>query len=71
MRSVVVVIVLKIPELGLQVCGRPEQRVVQELAPNGADQALHKRMRERDIRNCLDFGYIEEPKIGLPLVKPI
>src|SRR5215471_4474521 len=28
-------------------------------------------MRKRDIGNGLDFGYIEEPEIGLPLVKPI
>src|SRR5215471_1530605 len=68
--SVVVVIVLKISKLSLQICCRPEQCPVQELAPNRADQALYKRMRERNIWNRLDFGYVEKPKIGLPLVKP-
>ena len=71
MRSVTVVIVLKIAKLGLQIGGRPEQRPVEKLAPHRADQALHKRMRERDARNRLDFGYVQDTKIGLPLMKPI
>ena len=61
---------LELDELCLQICRRQE-RVVEELAPNRADQALYKRMRERNIWNRLDFGYVEKPKIGLPLVKPI
>ena len=28
-------------------------------------------MRKRHVRNSLDFGYLEYPKIGLPLVESI
>ena len=34
-----------------------EKLTVEELAPKGADQALHEWMGERDVRNCFDFGH--------------
>jgi hypothetical protein len=48
---------LKIDKLCLQIQGRPEQRPVEDLVPNGTDQALHEWMRERDVWNGLDFGH--------------
>ena len=45
-RSVGVVIVLKISKLSLQVCGCPEQCPVKEFAPDRADQPLHERAGE-------------------------
>src|SRR6516164_2418418 len=58
-------------EFRLQICCGPEQRAVEELAPNGADQALHERMGQRDIRNHLDLRYLKDSKVGLPLMESI
>ena len=41
------------------------------LAPNCPDQSLYEGMRKRHVRNSLDFGYLEYPKIGLPLGESI
>lgn len=45
MRSVVVVIILKISQFRFQIRGGPEKRPVQILAPDCANQSLYKRMR--------------------------
>ena len=37
MRAVTVVVALEIEKLHLQIGGRPEQRAIQALAPDGAD----------------------------------
>ena len=68
MRTVTVVVALEIEELRRQISGRPEQGAVQAFAPNGADQPLHEWMRERHVREGLDFLHAEDPKIPLPLV---
>ena len=34
-------------------------------------QSLYEGMRQRYVRNSLDFGYLEYPKICLPLVESI
>ena len=44
---------------------------VEVLAPNRSDQSLYEGVRKRHVRNSLDFGYLEYPKIGLPLVESI
>jgi uncharacterized protein (DUF433 family) len=41
------------------------------LAVNRADKSLYEWVRKRHVRNTLDFGYLEDPKIGLPLVESI
>ena len=71
MRSVTVVVALEIEELHLQISGRPEQGAVQAFAPNGADQPFNEWMRQRHIRDGLDFLHVEYSKIPLPLVEPI
>ena len=35
------------------------------------DKSLYEGVRKRHVRNSLDFGYLENPKIGLPLVESI
>jgi hypothetical protein len=45
--------------------------VVEVLAANRADQSFYEGVRKRHVRNSLDFGYLENPKIGLPLVESI
>ena len=70
-RSIAVVVVLKIAQLRLQIRCTPEQHVVEKLATNRADQSLDKRMRQWNVRNRLDFLDLEHPEIGLPLVVPV
>src|SRR5215471_21815759 len=41
------------------------------LAANRADQSLYEGVRKRHVRNRLDFGYLEDPKISLPLMESI
>ena len=71
MRSVFIIILLEIDEFRLQINRRPEQRPVQVLPPNRADQALYEGMGKRHIRNCFDFLYFEYSKIGLPSMESI
>jgi hypothetical protein len=62
---------LKIGQLRLEIGLGPEQDPVEVLAPNRPDQSFYEGMRKRHVRNNLDFGYLEYPKIGLPLVESI
>src|SRR6266852_3316049 len=71
MRSITVKVPLEIEELHLQIRGRPEERSVQALAANGANQPFHEGMREWHARHGLDFFHVEDSQIGLPLVEPI
>jgi hypothetical protein len=63
MRSVTVVLALEIEELHLQIIGRAEQGAVQAFAPNGADQPFNEGMRERPVRDSLEFFHVEYSKI--------
>src|SRR5262249_10813158 len=71
MCAMTVIVALEIEELHLQIRSRPEERVVQTLAPNGANQPFDEWMRERHERHGLDFFHAEDSEIGLPLVKSI
>lgn len=71
MRSMTVIVMLKIDSLRLQIGCGPEYDAVEILATNRADQSLYEGVRKRHIRNSLDFGYLGNPKIGLPLVESI
>jgi hypothetical protein len=71
MRAVTVVIALEIEKLPLQIGGRPEQGAVQAFASDGADQPFNIWMRERRVRDRLDFLHVKDPKIPLPLAEPI
>ena len=61
----------EIEQLVFEIRRRPEQRAIQILASNRADQPLHKRMGEGNIGNGFDLGHLQYPQIGLPLPKPI
>ena len=71
MRAMTVIVTLEIEELLLQISNRLEEGTVQTFAPNGANQAFNKWMRERHVRDGLDFFHVEYPQIRLPLVEPI
>ena len=38
---------------------------IKAFAANRADQSLYEGVRKRHVRNSLDFGYLEDPKIRL------
>ena len=67
----VVVVVPEIEQFIFQIDRRPEQRVIQTFASNGADEPFHERMRHGDVGDGLDFCYLQDPQIGLPLVELI
>src|SRR5215813_577098 len=64
-------ILLEIEELCLQIWRCPKERPIQALSSYRADQPFNERMRQRDIGYCLDFRYVQDAQIGLPLLKPI
>ena len=66
-----IVVALKLEKLQFQIRGRPKERMVQALAPHGADQPFDEGMRERRVRHRLDFLKVKNPQIRLPLVKAI
>ena len=43
----------------------------QILASNRADQPFHKRMGQGNVGDGFNFGHLQYPQIGLPLLKPI
>src|SRR5215469_10001665 len=71
MCSMAVIVMLKIDELRLQIGCGPEYDAVEILAANRADKSLYEGVRKRHVRNRLDFGYPEDPRISLPLVESI
>ena len=61
----------EIEQLVFEIRARPKQRAVQILTPYRSDQPLHKRMRQGNVGDGLDFGHLQDSQIGLPLVEPI
>ena len=71
MRAMMVKIGLEIEQLAFEIGGCPEQRRIQALSAEGADQPLHKWMGQGNIGDGLDFGHIQDSQVGLPLMKTI
>src|SRR5215469_15827914 len=71
MRAMMVKVGFESEQFAFQIRGCPEQRTIQALSAEGADQPLHNGMGPRDIGDGLDLGYLQYPQIGLPLLKPI
>ena len=61
----------EIEQLVLKIRRGPEQRAIQILASNRADQPFHKRMGQGNTGYGLDLGHLQYPQIGLPPLKPI
>ena len=34
-------------------------------------KSFTERMRQRNVRNCFDFRYVQNPQVRLPLMKPV
>jgi len=56
-----------VPELKqfiFEICGRPEQRVIQILASNRTDEPFYERMRQGNPGDALDFCHLQNAQIG-------
>lgn len=70
MHALLVVIAAKHFQLARQVERVPEKHLIEDLAPNRADQPFDKWMRNRDVRNRFYLLDFEHPQVGKPTVKP-
>lgn len=50
-----IVMALEVIQLAAEVMRIPEGHEIEELSPDRADESLHERMREGDIRHGLDL----------------
>jgi hypothetical protein len=71
MRALMVKIGFEIEQLAFQIGSCPEQRAIQALSAEGADQPLHEGMGQGNVGDGLDLGHLQYPQVGLPLLKPI
>ena len=71
MRAMVVEVGPEIEQLVFEICSRPEQRVIQILASNRADQPFHEWMGQGNVGDGLDLCHLQYPQIGSPLVEPV
>jgi hypothetical protein len=71
MRAMIVEAGFEIEQLVFEIRARPEQRAIQTLPPYRSDQPLHEGMGQGNVGEGLDFGHLQDPQIGLPLVEPI
>jgi len=70
-RAMLIEICPEIEQLVFQIRRGPEQRAIQILASNRADQPFHNGIGQRNIGDGFDLGHFQYPQIGLPLRKPI
>ena len=71
MCSITVEVIPELQQLVFEIDSCPEQRAIQILPSNRSNQPLHERMRKGNIGHRLDFGYLQDSQIGLPLLEPI
>jgi hypothetical protein len=71
MRAMTVEVIPELPQLVLEIDGRPEERAIQIFAPNRCNQPLHERMRQGKVWHRFDLGHLQDSQIGLPLPKSI
>ena len=67
----VVEVGFEIPQLVFKIGGGPEQRTIQALSAERANQPLDKGMGQRNVGHGLDLGDVQDSQVGLPLPKPI
>jgi hypothetical protein len=71
MCAMIVEVCPEIQQLVFEIRRRPEQRAIQILASNRADQPFHQGMGEGNRGDGFDLGHLQDPQIGLPPPKPI
>ena len=60
----------EIEQLVFEISGRPEQHAVQVFASDGANESFDEWMGQGNVGHRLNFGDLQYPEIGLPLLKP-
>jgi hypothetical protein len=58
MRAMVVEVVPELKQFIFEICGRPEQRVIQILASNRAAEPFDEWMRQGNAGDALDFCHL-------------
>ena len=71
MRAMMVEVCPEIEQLVFEIRRGPEQRAVQVLTSNRADQPFHKGMGQGNVGDGFDLGHLQYPQVGLPRLKPI
>jgi len=69
MNAIGVAIVSALSQLPRQVDRVPKAYAIEILAPDRLDQPLDKRMRDRSVRNRLDFLDLDDAQFGEPAVE--
>ena len=69
MHAMCVVIVCEFSQLPGEVGDVPEEHAIEKLTPNRTDQPFDERMRDRRVRNRLDFLDLEDAQVGEPTVE--
>ena len=70
MHALLVVIVAEYFRRARQVERVPEKHLIEDLAPDRANQPFDGRMRDRDVGHRFYFLDVEYPQVGKPAVKP-
>ena len=71
MRGMMVKIGFEIEQLAFEIGSCPEQRTIQTLSAERANQPLDKGMGQGNIGDGFDLGHLQDSQVGLPLLKPI
>ena len=66
MGAMIVEVCSEIEQFVFEIRSGPEQRAVQVLTSNRADQPFHKGMGQGNVGDGFDLGYVQHPEIGLP-----
>jgi len=53
----------------LQISSSAERYLIEILPADRADRSFDERLRQRDVRYCLDLRHLENPEIGVPKVE--
>src|SRR5258708_15704257 len=69
MNALLVVIAAEHFELPREIEGVPEKHLIEDLAPDRANQPFDERMRDRDVGHRFYFLDVEHPQVGKPAVK--
>jgi hypothetical protein len=70
MRAMMVKIGFEIEQFAFEIGSCPEQRSIQALSAERANQPLYKGMGQGNIGDGFGLGHLQDPQVGLPLLKP-
>jgi hypothetical protein len=71
MRAMMVKIGFEIEQFAFEIGSCPEQRTIQTLSAERANQPLDKGMGEGNIGDGFDLGHLQDSQVGLPLMETV